>query len=96
MDARSETRWAEGYEGRSPVRPAGPTGAPPTHGASPNRKVIHASCSVHRGPAGFANLVASKRDGQIELDSHVDGSCVLTLAEDAAIVLRDALTQWLG
>jgi hypothetical protein len=96
MDARGEARGAQGYEGRPPVPPDGPTGAPPTQGAGTNRKVIHASCTVHRGPAGFANLVVSKRNGQIELDSHVDGSCVLTLAEDAAIALRDALTQWLG
>jgi hypothetical protein len=30
------------------------------------------------------------------LDLHVTGQCVLTLAEDEAIALRDALTQWLG
>jgi hypothetical protein len=29
-------------------------------------------------------------------DPHVTGSCVLTLAEDEAIALRDVLTQWLG
>jgi hypothetical protein len=32
----------------------------------------------------------------IELDPHVTGSCVLTLAEDEALALRDVLTQWLG
>lgn len=41
-------------------------------------------------------MVISKRDGAIELDPHVTGQCVLTLAEDEAIALRDALTQWLG
>jgi hypothetical protein len=61
-----------------------------------NRKVIHATCALHRGPAGFANVVVSKRDGTIELDPHVTGACVLTLAEDAAVALRDALTRWLG
>jgi hypothetical protein len=61
-----------------------------------NRKVIHASCSVHQSALGFANVVVSKRDGQIELDCHVDGSCVLTLAEDEAIALRDVLIEWLG
>lgn len=67
------------------------------HRSHRNRKVIHGSCALHRGPAGFANVVVSKRrDGQIELDCHVDGSCVLTLAEDEAIALRDALTAWLG
>jgi hypothetical protein len=57
-----------------------------------SRKVIHATCSVHHGPAGFADLVVSKRGGLIELDPHVTGSCVLTLAEDA----RDQLTEWVG
>jgi hypothetical protein len=55
-----------------------------------------ASCSVHRGPAGFCNLVASKGVETIELDPHVDGCCLLTLDEDAATELRDALTEWLG
>jgi hypothetical protein len=61
-----------------------------------NRKVIHATCALHHGPAGFANVVVSKRDGTIVFDPHVTGSCVLTLAEDEAIALRDALTEWLG
>lgn len=34
--------------------------------------------------------VVSNRDGEIELDPHVDGSCKLTLDEDGAGVLRDA------
>lgn len=61
-----------------------------------NRRVIHATCTTHGAAVGFTNLVATKRDGQIELDPHADGSCVLTLAEDAATQLRDALTEWLG
>ncbi len=63
---------------------------------SRNRMVIHATCALHRGPVGFTNLVVSKRDGEIVFDPHVTGSCVLMLAEDGAITLRDALTQWLG
>ncbi|MGH3571379.1 MAG: hypothetical protein ACRDUW_06065 [Pseudonocardiaceae bacterium] len=58
--------------------------------------MIHASCSTHQGSVGFTNLVVSKRDGEIELDPHVDGCCVLRLDEDAACALRDALTEWLG
>lgn len=61
-----------------------------------NRKVINATCALHHGPAGFANVVVSKRDGEIVFDPHVTGACVLTLAEDAALALRDALTRWLG
>jgi hypothetical protein len=63
---------------------------------SANRRLLMASCSVHRGPAGFANLVVSKVNGAVELDPHVDGCCLLTLDEDAAIELRNALTEWLG
>jgi hypothetical protein len=59
------------------------------------RLVIHATCAVHRGPAGFANVVVSKRDGTIDLDPHVTGACVLTLAEAEAAALRDQLVEWL-
>jgi hypothetical protein len=45
---------------------------------SRNRKVIHATCALHRGPAGFTNVVLIKRGGGIELDPHVTGSCVIT------------------
>ena len=61
-----------------------------------DREVIHATCALHRGPAGFANVVVSKRSGSIVFDPHVTGACVLTLAEDEAVALRDALTRWLG
>jgi hypothetical protein len=42
--------------------------------------VIHATWALHRGPTGFVNVVVTKRDGTIELDTHT-GSCVLTPAE---------------
>jgi hypothetical protein len=60
------------------------------------RKVIQASCSVHQGAVGFTNLVVSQRGGEIELNPHVDGSCLLTLSEDEACALRDVLIEWLG
>jgi protein-tyrosine-phosphatase len=63
---------------------------------SSNRKAIHATCALHRGPARFTNVVVSKRNRMIELDPHVTGSCALTLTEDEAIALRDVLTHWLG
>jgi hypothetical protein len=72
------------------------TDVPATKPASNNRKVIHATCALHRGPVGFANVVVTKRGGQIELDPHVTGSCVLTLAEEEAAALRDTLIRWLG
>ncbi len=61
-----------------------------------NRRVIHVSCSQHGGARGFTNLVASKRDGAIELDPHVDGCCLILLDEAGAMVLRDVLAEWLG
>lgn len=60
------------------------------------RLVIHATCAVHRGHAGFANVVVIKRDGTIELDPHVTGACVLTLTEGEAAALRNQLAEWLG
>jgi hypothetical protein len=74
----------------------GITGAAAPKPPRSDRKVIHATCALHRGPAGFANVVVSKRDGMIELDMHATCACVLTLAEDEAIALRDTLTRWLG
>jgi hypothetical protein len=38
----------------------------------------------------------TKRDGSIELDSHVTGSRVITLDEDGAHAPCDALMEWLG
>jgi hypothetical protein len=61
-----------------------------------NRRVIHVSCLQHGGARGFTNLVASKLEGQIELNPHLDGSCVILLDEDGVCVLRDVLTEWLG
>jgi hypothetical protein len=59
------------------------------------RVVLHASCSVHQGALGFANVVVRQRGGLIELDCHLDGTCVLKLDEDAATQLRDVLIEWL-
>jgi hypothetical protein len=57
---------------------------------NPNRRVIHITCSVHGGPRGFTDLVATKREGLIELDLHVTGGCVIIL-DEAATELFDAL-----
>ena len=35
------------------------------------RKAIPATCGLHRGPIGFANLLVSMQDGSIVLDPHV-------------------------
>ncbi|MEO7195476.1 MAG: hypothetical protein ABIZ05_11750 [Pseudonocardiaceae bacterium] len=60
------------------------------------RKAIPATCSLHRGPVGFANLMVSVDNGTIVFDPHVTGSCVITLDEPGACLLRDLLTEWLG
>lgn len=63
---------------------------------SGNSRVIYAHCTRHGVTPGFTYLVVSKRNDDIELDPHVDRSCVITLDEPGATVLRDALTEWLG
>jgi hypothetical protein len=60
------------------------------------RKVIHATCTKHGGARGFTNLVLTKRGGEIELDPHATGACVLRLDENAATAVRDTITEWLG
>jgi hypothetical protein len=60
------------------------------------RRVIHGSCTLHRGPIGFTNLVVTKHDQIIEFDPHVTGACVIRLEQHEARALRDALTQWLA
>lgn len=61
-----------------------------------NRRVIHVSCSTHGGPARFTNLVLRKLDGEIELDPHSTGACVIRLDQDAATAVPDQLSEWLG
>jgi hypothetical protein len=71
----------------------------PDYGDRPvgrRRKAIPATCQLHRGPVGFANLMVSKCDDTIVFDPHVTGSCVISLHEDGAIALRNLLTEWLG
>lgn len=65
------------------------------HVASDRRKAIPATCALHRGPVGFANLMVNMRDQMIVLDPHVAGCCVITLDEAGARALYDALTEWL-
>ena len=60
------------------------------------RKAISATCSLHEGPRGFANLMVSVNNGSIVFDPHVTGACVITLDEAEACLLRDLLTEWLG
>ncbi|MGB6164382.1 MAG: hypothetical protein WCF33_09780 [Pseudonocardiaceae bacterium] len=64
-----------------------------------NRRVLPATCALHRGPIGFTNLVVRTLDDgwiEFEFDPHVAGACVITLDEPAATELFDALGKWLG
>jgi hypothetical protein len=60
------------------------------------RKGIPATCALHRGPIGFANLMISKQGESFILDPHVTGECLITLNEHSARALRDIVTEWLG
>jgi hypothetical protein len=60
------------------------------------RKAIPATCAIHRGPIGFANLLVSMQDGSIVFDPHVTGACVIAINEEGATILCDVLTEWLG
>jgi hypothetical protein len=60
------------------------------------RKGIPATCALHRGPMGFANLMISKQGESFVLDPHVTGECLITLNENSAKELRDIVTEWLG
>jgi hypothetical protein len=63
--------------------------------ASEGRKTIPATCALHRGAAGFTNLMVKMSNRMIVLDPHVDGCCVITLNEAAAQALYDVLREWL-
>jgi hypothetical protein len=61
-----------------------------------NRKAIPVTCALHRGPRGYTNLVVEKQRGEIVLDPHVTGACVIILDENAATALFEVLQKWLG
>jgi len=60
------------------------------------RKALPATCSLHRGPIGFANLLVSMQGETVVFDPHVTGQCVFALEEKDAMALCDILTEWLG
>ncbi|MGH3821290.1 MAG: hypothetical protein ACRDRA_00355 [Pseudonocardiaceae bacterium] len=61
-----------------------------------NHRTVSATCQTHRGRKGFCNLRLTKVGGEIVLDPHVTGCCVLRLDEIEARVVRDTLIAWLG
>jgi hypothetical protein len=58
--------------------------------------VISATCQLHQDARGFTNLLVTTRGGEIVLDPHAVGACVISLDENGATTLRDTLTKWLG
>jgi hypothetical protein len=68
-----------------------------------DRRVIHATCMLHKGPIGFVNLAVRKVvtpspmvSDFIEFDPHVTGTCVIRLDEAAATQLFNLLGEWLS
>jgi hypothetical protein len=66
------------------------------HDRNASRRVIPATCTKHADARGFTNLVVTRRDGDIELDPHATGACVVRLDENGARDLCETLTEWLG
>jgi hypothetical protein len=62
---------------------------------SADDRTIATTCQIH-GSRGFCNLRVSKINGEIVLNPHVAGSCVIRLDETAATQLFDILGEWLG
>jgi hypothetical protein len=59
-------------------------------------RTIPVTCQTHTGSRGFCNLQVRKAEGDIVLDPHVTGQCVIVLDETAATALFDLLGEWLG
>lgn len=59
-----------------------------------NQRTVPATCRTHRGCKGFCNLRLAKVNGEIVLDPHVAGCCVISLDETEARTVRDTLTEW--
>ena len=56
---------------------------------------IAITCQIH-GCRGFCNLRVSKVNGEIILNPHVDGSCILRFDEGAATQFFELLGELLG
>jgi hypothetical protein len=57
---------------------------------------IPVSCEVHGGLRGFTNLaIERKPNGEIVLDPHVTGQCVIILDQAAASAMLTLLRTWL-
>ncbi len=61
-----------------------------------NARTIMVSCATCPGARGFTSLRVTRIGGDIVLDPHVAGFCVLVFDETAATALFDILGEWLG
>jgi hypothetical protein len=61
---------------------------------SANDRTIPTTCQIH-GSRGFCNLRVTKINGEIVLNPHVAGSCIIKLDKTAATPLSDILGEWL-
>jgi hypothetical protein len=59
-----------------------------------NDATLSATCDQH-GTPGFTNLRVRLVPGGVQLDPHVTGSCVITLAIVEAEMLLALLNRWL-
>ena len=68
----------------------------PGHPASANQRTISATCKNQAGDVEPCNLGVTKLAGNIVLNPHVTGSCVIILDEAAVTALVDLLGQDIG
>lgn len=61
---------------------------------SADDRTISTTCQTH-GSKRCCNLRVTKIDGEIVLNPHVDGSCVLRLDKGVATQRFDLLREWL-
>ncbi len=69
----------------------------PDQPAKANYRTINVTCTTCSSGTGWCNLrVTRLAGGDIVLDPHVAGACVIVLDEAAATALFDLLRQWRG
>ncbi|MGH3886371.1 MAG: hypothetical protein ACRDSZ_07345 [Pseudonocardiaceae bacterium] len=69
----------------------------PDRPARATDRTINVTCPTCSSGTGWCNLrVTRLAGGDIVLDPHVTGACVIVLDEAAATALFDLLGEWLG
>lgn len=91
-DTRTGTLITTGLKGIDLT--SGTEDPPPIHPAS-GRRSISITCRTH-GAHGFCNLLVTREGHEVVLNPHLDGSCVLSMDEQAATELHEAIGEMLG